>query len=141
MKTSLPVPAISSRKLTSLLRRFSSTKILVLGDLILDHYIWGTVNRISPEAPVPVVQVSSESYRMGGAANVYHNILTLGGQVELCGVLGHDAEGKRMLQEVRQASPHSPGIFIDKSRHTIKKPRVMAHNKQIVRFYVEKRDH
>ncbi len=140
MKTPLPVPAISSRKLKSLLRRFSRTKILVLGDLILDHYIWGTVNRISPEAPVPVVHVNSESYRMGGAANVYHNILTLGGQVELCGVLGNDAEGKRMLQEVRQASYPSPGIFIDKSRRTIKKTRVIAHNQQIVRFDVEQRD-
>jgi D-beta-D-heptose 7-phosphate kinase/D-beta-D-heptose 1-phosphate adenosyltransferase len=96
MKIPSPVPSIPSRKLKTYLRRFSQAKILVLGDLILDHYIWGTVNRVSPEAPVPVVHVNSESYRMGGAANVYHNILTLGGQVELCGVIGNDSYGKQL---------------------------------------------
>jgi len=140
MNTPLTVPSIPVRKLKRYLQRFSQSRILVLGDLILDHYIWGTVNRISPEAPVPVVHVNSESYRMGGAANVYKNILTLGGQVELCGVLGNDAEGKRLLQEIRQASNPSPGIFVDKSRPTIKKTRVIAHNQQIVRFDVEQRE-
>ena len=141
MKRPLPVPALSSRRLQTYLRRFSQTKILVLGDLILDHYIWGSVDRISPEAPVPIVHVSSESYRMGGAANVYRNILTLGGQVELCGVLGHDSEGRHVLQEIRKSSKLSPGVFVDKTRPTIKKTRVIAHNQQIVRFDVEQRDH
>lgn len=140
MKTPSPVPSISTQKLKTYLRRFSQAKILVLGDLILDHYIWGTVNRVSPEAPVPVVHVNSESYRMGGAANVYHNIVTLGGQVELCGVIGHDAGGKQILQEIQQSSQASPGIFVDKTRPTIKKTRVIAHNQQIVRFDVEERN-
>jgi D-beta-D-heptose 7-phosphate kinase/D-beta-D-heptose 1-phosphate adenosyltransferase len=140
MKTPSSAPAISSQKLKTYLRGFSQTKILVLGDLILDHYIWGTVNRVSPEAPVPVVHVNSESYRMGGAANVYHNIVTLGGQVELCGVIGQDSYGKQILKEVRNVSRHASGIFIDKSRPTIKKTRVIAHNQQIVRFDVEQRD-
>jgi len=141
MKTSSPVPSISSRQLKTYLRRFSDTKILVLGDLILDHYIWGTVNRVSPEAPVPVVHVSSESYRMGGAANVYHNIVTLGGQVELCGVIGNDSYGKQIVKDIRKAAKPSPGIFVDSSRPTIKKTRVIAHNQQIVRYDVEQRDH
>lgn len=140
MKNALSVPAISSRKLKAYLSRFSKTKILVLGDLILDHYIWGTVNRVSPEAPVPVVHVNSESYRMGGAANVYHNIATLGGQVELCGVIGDDPYGKQILKDVRNISKQGRGIFIDKSRPTIKKARVIAHNQQIVRFDVEQRE-
>ncbi|MDH5457636.1 MAG: PfkB family carbohydrate kinase, partial [Nitrospinota bacterium] len=140
MKNSSPVPSIPSRQLKTYLRRFSDTKILVLGDLILDHYIWGTVNRVSPEAPVPVVHVNSESYRMGGAANVYHNIVTLGGQVELCGVIGNDSYGKQILKDIRQAGQSSPGIFVDPSRPTIKKTRVIAHNQQIVRYDVEQRD-
>ncbi len=140
MKTFSSVATISSRKLSQYLRRFSQTNILVLGDLILDHYIWGSVSRVSPEAPVPVVHVKSESYRMGGAANVYQNILSLGGQVELCGVLGSDAAGKQVLQEIHHPSKLGPGIFIDKSRPTIKKTRVIAHNQQIVRFDVEHRD-
>lgn len=139
MNTPLSVSAISSQKLKTYLRRFSKAKILVLGDLILDHYVWGTVNRISPEAPVPVVHVNSESYRMGGAANVYHNIATLGGQVELCGVIGDDPYGKQILKDVRNVSKQASGIFIDKSRPTIKKTRVIAHNQQIVRFDVEQR--
>jgi D-beta-D-heptose 7-phosphate kinase/D-beta-D-heptose 1-phosphate adenosyltransferase len=140
MKTPSPVPSIPSRKLKTYLHRFSQTKILVLGDLILDHYIWGSVNRVSPEAPVPVVHVNSESYRMGGAANVYNNIVTLGGQVELCGVIGNDSYGKQILNDIHTASKPSSGIFIDKSRPTIKKTRVIAHNQQIVRFDVEQRD-
>jgi len=139
MNTPFAVPSIPVRTLKRYLQRFSQSRIFVLGDLILDQYIWGTVNRVSPEAPVPVVHVNSESYRLGGAANVYQNILALGGHVELCGVLGNDAEGKRVLQEIRQTSPHSPGIFIDKTRPTIKKTRVIAHNQQIVRFDVEQR--
>jgi len=140
MNTPSSAPVISSQKLTTYLRRFPRTRILVVGDLILDHYIWGSVNRVSPEAPVPVVHVNSESYRMGGAANVYHNIATLGGHVELCGIIGHDSCGKHILKDVRHVSKHASGIFIDKTRPTIKKTRVIAHNQQIVRFDVEQRD-
>jgi len=139
MKPLSAVPAISTRKLTQYFQRFSRARILVLGDLILDHYVWGKVHRVSPEAPVPVVHVDSESYRMGGAANVYHNIMTLGGQAELCGVVGADQVGKQFLADIRRSSPDSSGIFIDASRPTIKKTRVVAHNQQIVRFDVEQR--
>jgi rfaE bifunctional protein kinase chain/domain len=139
MKIPSAAPAISTQQLKTYLRRFSQTKILVLGDLILDQYIWGTVTRVSPEAPVPVVHVNSESFRMGGAANVFHNIATLGGQVELCGVIGDDSYGKHLLKEARKVSTKPLGIFIDTSRPTIKKTRVIAHNQQIVRYDVEQR--
>jgi D-glycero-beta-D-manno-heptose-7-phosphate kinase len=127
----------SQRRLQSYLQRFARSRVLVLGDLIVDHYIWGKVHRISPEAPVPVVHVQSESYRLGGAANVYHNILTLGGQAELCGVVGADMDGKQLLRQLRQASAGHAGIIVDAGRPTIKKTRVVAHNQQIVRFDVE----
>ena len=139
MKPLSAVPSISNRKLTQYFQRFSRARILVLGDLILDHYVWGKVHRVSPEAPVPVVHVDSESYRMGGAANVYHNVMTLGGQAELCGVVGADQVGKQFLADIRRSSPGSSGVFIDASRSTIKKTRVVAHNQQIVRFDVEQR--
>ena len=139
MKPLSAVPSISNRKLTQYFQRFSRARILVLGDLILDHYVWGKVHRVSPEAPVPVVHVDSESYRMGGAANVYHNIMTLGGQAELCGVVGADQVGKQFLADIRRSSSGSSGVFIDASRPTIKKTRVVAHNQQIVRFDVEQR--
>ena len=137
MKPLSAVPSISSRKLTQYFQRFSRARILVIGDLILDHYVWGKVHRVSPEAPVPVVHVDSESYRMGGAANVYHNIMTLGGQAELCGVIGADQVGKQFLTDIRRSSTCSSGVMVDSSRPTIKKTRVVAHNQQIVRFDVE----
>lgn len=137
MRSLSTVPSIPTRKLTQYFQRFSRARILVLGDLILDHFVWGKVHRVSPEAPVPVVHVDSESYRMGGAANVYHNIMTLGGQAELCGVVGADQVGKQFLGDIRRSAQYSPGIFIDPDRPTIKKTRVIAHNQQIVRFDVE----
>ncbi|GJL70281.1 MAG: RfaE bifunctional protein, domain I [Nitrospirales bacterium] len=139
MKPLSVVPAISARKFKQYIQRFSRARILVVGDLILDHYVWGKVHRVSPEAPVPIVHVDSESYRMGGAANVYHNILTLGGQAELCGVVGADYVGKQFLADIRQSSPFTSGVFVDSGRPTIKKTRVVAHNQQIVRFDVEQR--
>ncbi|MEJ2230455.1 MAG: PfkB family carbohydrate kinase [Nitrospirales bacterium] len=139
MKLPSSVPSISSRKLTQYFHRFSRARILVLGDLILDHYVWGKVHRVSPEAPVPVVHVDSESYRMGGAANVFHNIISLGGQAELCGVVGSDQVGKQFLTDIRRSSTFSSGVLIDASRPTVKKTRIVAHNQQIVRFDVEQR--
>ncbi|HXT67560.1 MAG TPA: hypothetical protein VN657_12280, partial [Nitrospiraceae bacterium] len=78
--------AASPTGLRQYISRFPQASVLVIGDLILDHYIWGRVSRISPEAPVPVVHVDSESLKLGGAANVFNNILALGGKADLCGV-------------------------------------------------------
>ncbi len=122
------------------IQRFPQSRVLVIGDLILDHYIWGKVSRISPEAPVPVVHVSSESLQLGGAANVYNNILALGGHADLCGVVGNDEGGRLLLQElggVRRSG--RGGVIIDPDRPTTRKTRVIAHNQQIVRFDVERR--
>ncbi len=131
------VPTFSRRKLQAYLTRFSRARILVIGDLIVDHYIWGKVHRVSPEAPVPVVHVQSESFRLGGAANVFHNILTLGGQAELCGVVGTDADGKQLLRQLKNTKTSTTGVIVDGGRPTIKKSRVVAHNQQIVRYDVE----
>ena len=131
------VPTFSRRKLQAYLTRFSRARILVIGDLIVDHYIWGKVHRVSPEAPVPVVHVQSESFRLGGAANVFHNILTLGGRAELCGVVGTDADGKQLLRQLKNTKTSTTGVIVDGSRPTIKKSRVVAHNQQIVRYDVE----
>lgn len=113
--------------------------MLVIGDLILDHYIWGRVSRISPEAPVPVVHVDSESFRLGGAANVFNNILALGGKADLCGVIGSDESGRMLLKELGTSRSGRGGVVIDPDRPTTRKSRVIAHNQQIVRYDVERR--
>ncbi len=77
-----------------IIRGFKDKNILVIGDIILDHYIWGRVNRISPEAPVPVVEVTRESFLLGGAANVAHNIVSLGGKASVIGISGQDIAGE-----------------------------------------------
>ena len=81
--------------LTTFVQNFHKYEVLVVGDLILDDYLCGIVERISPEAPVPIVSVTSQSSSLGGAANVFHNILTLGGKATLCGIVGSDESGQR----------------------------------------------
>jgi D-beta-D-heptose 7-phosphate kinase/D-beta-D-heptose 1-phosphate adenosyltransferase len=111
----------------------------VIGDLILDHYIWGRVSRISPEAPVPVVHVESESFKLGGAANVFNNILALGGRADVCGVIGADESGRLLLKELGGKRHSRGGIMIDPDRPTTTKSRVIAHNQQMVRYDIERR--
>lgn len=126
----------SRNRLLALLRRFRRRHILVVGDLMLDRFIWGDVERISPEAPVPVLRVRSESYRLGGAANVIHNIHTLGGKVTVCGVVGRDEAGKRLLQEFHELGLSGKGIFSQTGFQTTQKSRVIARpsHQQIVRL-------
>jgi D-beta-D-heptose 7-phosphate kinase/D-beta-D-heptose 1-phosphate adenosyltransferase len=97
------------------------------------------VSRISPEAPVPVVHVDSESLRLGGAANVFNNILALGGKADLCGVIGSDESGRMLLKELGGTRSGRGGVVIDQDRPTTRKSRVIAHNQQIVRYDVERR--
>lgn len=130
--------SIRVRVLQQHIERFPQAKILVVGDLILDHYVWGKVNRISPEAPVPVVHVHSESLQLGGAANVYNNILALGGQADLCGVVGADESGRLLLKELGLRRQGRGGVIIDPDRPTTRKTRVVAHNQQVVRYDVER---
>jgi D-beta-D-heptose 7-phosphate kinase/D-beta-D-heptose 1-phosphate adenosyltransferase len=115
-----------------ILKNFRDKRILVLGDIILDRYIWGRVNRISPEAPVPIVEVTDDSFMLGGAANVANNIIALGGQATVAGVAGRDRAGA-MLRELLAEKGIESAIFED-SRPTTIKTRVIAHNQQVVRF-------
>lgn len=115
-----------------ILKNFRDKRILVLGDIILDRYIWGRVNRISPEAPVPIVEVTDDSFMLGGAANVANNIIALGGQATVAGVAGRDRAGA-VLKELLAEKGIESAIFED-SRPTTIKTRVIAHNQQVVRF-------
>ena len=128
-----------SEELKRFIDRFPETRVLVIGDIILDEYIWGDVSRISPEAPVPVVEIKQETKRLGGAANVINNINSLGGQTSLCGVLGDDPTGKEIIEIIKGLGLNSDGINIDSSRCTSIKTRVVAHNQQVVRFDRETR--
>lgn len=117
-----------------LLTQFPRRKILVLGDIMVDEYIWGTVSRISPEAPVPIVEVWEENIRLGGAANVVANVRALGGQADLVGVVGGDAIAERLVHEIEQIGAKSDGIVVDRSRKTTIKTRVVAGGQHVVRF-------
>ena len=114
--------------------RFRRVKVLVAGDLMLDHFVWGTVDRISPEAPVPVVRVTAESRRLGGAANVVHNLRALGGSVAACGVIGADAAGRDLLDELRRLGVNAEGVVQSRSAVTTRKTRIIAHQQQVVRL-------
>jgi D-beta-D-heptose 7-phosphate kinase/D-beta-D-heptose 1-phosphate adenosyltransferase len=137
-KDSHATPA-STLTLQGHIKRFPQAAVLVVGDLMLDHYIWGKVSRISPEAPVPVVHVDSESLQLGGASNVYNNIVALGGRAEVCGVVGADEGGRRLLGALGTRRAGRTGVVIDSDRPTTRKTRVIAHNQQVVRFDVERR--
>ncbi len=116
-----------------IIESFGKRNILVIGDLILDHYIWGTVSRISPEAPVPVVEVTRESFMLGGAANVAHNIVSMGGRAAVIGMSGRDMAGKTLIDMLSEKGVDCNGVFLE-NRPTTVKTRVIAHNQQVVRF-------
>ena len=128
--------------LTTFVQNFHKYEVLVVGDLILDDYLCGTVERISPEAPVPIVSVTSQSSSLGGAANVFHNILTLGGKATLCGIVGSDESGQRLysaLEACCHENSHKGTLAICKSStHTTpKKTRIIANSQQIARVDIE----
>lgn len=121
------------------INRFKNKRVLVLGDIILDYYLYGETSRISPEAPVPVVDVTHEDYRCGGAANVVHNLLTLGAETIVCGIIGNDSSGKKLLNLFDGIGISVKGIYESKERMTTAKTRVIANNQQITRIDREKR--
>jgi len=129
------------RRYSALVRRFARARLLVVGDLMLDQFIWGRVERISPEAPVPVVHVTRESVHLGGAANVVHNIRALGGHATACGVVGQDSAGRRVLAELKRIGAGTRGVMATRSAVTIRKTRIIAHSQQVVRFDREQPDH
>lgn len=132
---------ISPHRLDELKSNFAGKKIAVIGDMMLDCYFWGEVKRISPEAPVPVVEVDDEFYRFGGAANVALNILKLGGIPFPIGVIGYDNDGTIFTSLINEHKIHSDGIFIDETRPTTSKTRVIAHNQHVVRIDKESKDY
>jgi len=125
-------------KLKKIIPRFSDAKILVIGDLILDEFVWGDVSRISPEAPVPVVWVKSESFMPGGAANVANNIASLGARVHIAGVVGNDERAGILKEGLEEKGINIDGVIADDSRPTTLKTRVVAHHQQVVRIDREK---
>jgi D-beta-D-heptose 7-phosphate kinase/D-beta-D-heptose 1-phosphate adenosyltransferase len=130
--------SLDPARANDLVRRFESVRLLVLGDLMLDRFIVGQVTRISPEAPVPIVRFESEHVRLGGAANVAHNVAALGGRVSVAGVIGADAAGDSLLQHLRAASADTSAVVIDAARRTTEKVRVVTRrNQQVARIDYE----
>jgi D-beta-D-heptose 7-phosphate kinase/D-beta-D-heptose 1-phosphate adenosyltransferase len=121
------------------LKRFDDLPVLVVGDLMVDRYIRGAVSRLSPEAPVPVVDVQQEEFMPGGAGNVAANIAALGGRPLLVSLVGEDAEGERLLDALRARGVDVSGVVADGGRPTILKTRVLAGHQQVVRFDRENR--
>lgn len=130
--------------LQKIVNRFPKVKILVVGDIMMDRSVSGKVSRISPEAPVPVVIVEKEDFNLGGAANVAHNIRSLGGVVSLCGVLGQDENGQKLYKKIVEKEIQTHGIFFEPGRQTTVKTRIIAHHphhQQLVRVDRETTDH
>ena len=130
----MSVPPFSEDRVRSLLSSFRGKRVAVVGDLMIDRYYWGTVTRVSPEAPVPVVEVESESVRLGGAANVAHNIKALGGVPLIIGLVGDDFPGTQLRELMVEGGFDTAGIVADPDRQTTIKTRVIAHDQHVVRI-------
>jgi len=124
-----------------LLSQFSKKHILVIGDVMLDKYVWGSVDRMSPEAPVPVVKVEKTDCHAGGAANVAENIHGLGGEVTLIGLIGDDPDGGTLQSILKKDNRYSFQCLIEDNHQTTVKTRVMAQGQQVVRMDDEIIDH
>jgi rfaE bifunctional protein kinase chain/domain len=129
----------SKKKALEIIDRFTKAKVLIIGDIMVDHFIWGRVSRISPEAPVPVVDVQADNLLLGGCANVLNNIFTMGGQVHMAGVIGSDDMGARLLTKFNDMHFDAGGIIVEADRPTTLKTRIVAHGQQVVRFDRESR--
>jgi rfaE bifunctional protein kinase chain/domain len=139
----MPAPEIALRpvdcaRCLDVVRRFSGVGVLIVGDLMLDHFLFGSVNRISPEAPVPVVEFDHEEFRVGGAGNVAHNVRDLGGTVDVVGVIGGDDHGVRLADALRAQGVGLGGIVVEEGRPTTRKMRlVTSRNQQVARVDYE----
>ena len=131
---------LTKTRATEILQTLRKRKVLVLGDVMLDEFVWGDVTRISPEGPVPVVDVRRESAHLGGAANVLANLIALGADGRVVGVVGHDYAGERLREELRQLqSSGDVGVIVDESRRSTTKTRIVAHSQLVVRADRESR--
>jgi len=131
---------LNCETVTKLLNNATNKTIAVIGDVMLDQYFWGKVQRISPEAPVPVVDIENETYHLGGAANVAQNLCSLGITPILCGLLGNDNRGKRFIEICEKVNILPDGLYKDDTRITTVKTRVIGNNQQIVRMDREVRN-
>lgn len=131
--------AVSTARATEVLRKAASAEVAVIGDVMLDRYFWGHVSRVSPEAPVPVVDVDEETFHLGGAANVAANLLSLNLRPLLCGVIGDDSSGRMLAQIARASGLSDDGLLVAANRPTTVKTRVIGNNQQIVRLDRETR--
>jgi D-glycero-beta-D-manno-heptose-7-phosphate kinase len=131
---------LSKTRASEILRTLSERKVLVLGDVMLDEFVWGDVTRISPEGPVPVVDVRRESVHLGGAANVLANLISLGAHGWVVGVVGSDFAGERLREQLRQLnSGGDGGLIVDETRRSTTKTRIVAHSQLVVRADRESR--
>ncbi|MFN3550635.1 MAG: D-glycero-beta-D-manno-heptose-7-phosphate kinase [Endomicrobiia bacterium] len=127
------------QKLVKIIDRFKDKTVLVIGDVMLDKYIWGNVERISPEAPVPVVEVIKETQNLGGCGNVAHNITSVGGNCYIVTLVGNDVYSEELKLMLKQKNVNINGIFVDNIRPTTVKTRIIAHNQQVIRVDKESR--
>jgi rfaE bifunctional protein kinase chain/domain len=114
-------------------KKFATQRVLIVGDVMLDRYIWGTTDRMSPEAPVPIITVKKRDHRPGGAGNVAQNILSLGATPVLCSLIGQDEAGVRLRECLQKQSISTEGLIVSPTRPTTEKTRVIAHEHHIVR--------
>lgn len=131
---------ITEAKLRTIFRKSRGSKIAIIGDVMLDKYVYGTISRISPEAPVPVVDIDKTEYRLGGAANVANNIKALEAEPILIGVIGNDYDSRHYLDVMKMLGLSTEGIIKDNSRPTTAKTRVIAHSQHVLRVDSEIKD-
>ncbi len=130
---------VSKKRALEIINNFGRSGVMVVGDVMVDHFIWGKVSRISPEAPVPVVEVQKDSMMLGGSANVLNTIHTMGAPVFVAGVIGADHIGKDLQLQLKERRIDTAGIIVEPGRPTTLKTRIVAHGQQIVRFDHENR--
>ena len=124
----------TERRVEQLLEAAGDVRCLVVGDLMLDHYVTGTADRISPEAPVPIVRVEAERFSVGGAANVAHNVVALGGACAVVGILGKDKDGTELRRALEALGIGTRGLVVTNQRPTTVKTRVLVGHHQVIRF-------
>lgn len=131
---------MDKQRAAAILEGFTGKKVLVIGDVMLDEYVWGRVSRISPEAPVMVVDADRETYVPGGAANVVNNLCALGGAASIAGIIGEDGAGAKLVEKLREEGANTDGLVSSATRPTTRKTRIIAHSQQVVRVDHEQRE-
>lgn len=128
---------MTANAIEALFEEFNTVKVLVVGDVMLDSYLWGTTTRISPEAPVPIVNVKNKEKRLGGAANVALNLQAMGATPFLCSLVGNDGEGTEFFDLLKENNLSAEGVVISSERKTTVKHRIIASSQQLLRVDTE----